>query len=228
MTSDSHALPAAVLWDMDGTLIDTEPYWIAEETALVEEAGGTWSVEDGLALVGNDLITSARKILARTPVQATPEEVVHRLLAGVTARTREHLPWRPGARELLEECVAAGVPCALVTMSWTDFAGVLVEAMPAGTFATVVTGDQVEQGKPHPEAYLEAARRLGVDPSACVAIEDSPTGVASSTAAGVPTVAVPHAVGIPSVPLAVQVPSLVGLSVGGLVELTAGLRPAAR
>lgn len=136
-------LPAAVLWDMDGTLIDTEPYWIAEERALIEAAGGSWSDDDALALVGSDLLVAAEIVLASTPVSGTAQQLVEQLVAGVVRRTKEHLPWRPGARELLDDCVAHGVPCALVTMSWTALAGLLVQALPDGTFAAVVTGDQV-------------------------------------------------------------------------------------
>jgi HAD superfamily hydrolase (TIGR01509 family) len=215
----SPTLPAAVLWDMDGTIVDSEPYWIAEEEALVAAAGGTWRHEDALELVGNDLLVSARIILERTPVTGTPEEVVGALLDGVTTRMRESLPWRPGAAELLAALGRLGVPSALVTMSWTQLADVLVERLPEGTFATVVTGDQVRLGKPHPEPYLEAARRLGLDPADCVAVEDSPTGAASATGAGVPTVVVPHIVEVPPMPGAVQVPTLAGLDPTGLTEL---------
>lgn len=219
MTPSLPFLPAAVLWDMDGTIIDTEPYWIAEEHRLVEAAGGVWSHEDALDLVGQDLLHSASIILERTPVTGTPEEVVHQLLHAVARRTREHLPWRPGARELLAELGELGVPCALVTMSWTALADVLVSELPEGAFATVVTGEQVAHGKPHPEPYLEAARRLGVDPESCVALEDSPTGAASATAAGVPTVVVPHVVEVPEVPGAVRVESLQGVRAADLLPL---------
>nr|WP_306271394.1 HAD family phosphatase [Ornithinimicrobium sp. HY1793] len=217
-------LPAAVLWDMDGTLIDTEPYWMAVETDLIAEAGGTWTHEDAVELVGNSLLRSAEIILARTPVTGTPHEVVEILLAGVVARTRERMPWRPGARELLEDCAGLGVPCALVTMSWAPLAEVLLESVPAGTFAAVVTGDQVVHGKPSPDAYLLAAERLGVTPADCIAVEDSPTGVRSATAAGVPTIAVPHVVPVPEVPGMVTVPGLEGKRLGDLMTLTQPLR----
>lgn len=212
-------LPEAVLWDMDGTLIDTEPYWIAEEYALVEAAGGRWTEQDALDLVGQDLRVSARTILDRTPVTGTVDDVVHTLLAGVVRRTREHMPWRPGARALLTELTEAQVPSALVTMSWAPLADVLVERLPEGAFAAVVTGDQVARGKPYPDPYLEAARRLGVEPSRCVAVEDSPTGAASATAAGVPTLVVPHTVQVPSMPGARQLPSLEGVRATDLVRL---------
>jgi HAD superfamily hydrolase (TIGR01509 family) len=213
------ALPAAVLWDMDGTLVDTEPYWIAEEHLLVEQHGGIWTDEHANQLVGNDLLVSAAYILAHSPIELTPLEVVNELLAGVAARVAEHVPWRPGARELLASLVAQGVPCALVTMSWESLATAVVNNLPKGTFAAVVTGDAVSHGKPHPEPYLAAARLLGAEPGACIAIEDSPPGVASAVAAGIPTIAVPHHVPVPVTLGAVQIPTLGSLQPADLLRL---------
>ncbi|MFH5822725.1 HAD family hydrolase [Georgenia sp. AZ-5] len=185
-------LPAAVLWDMDGTLVDTEPYWMAAEAALVARHGGTWTHEQALQLVGSDLRAAARTIREQTGIPGTDDDIVAALLERVVASVAEQgAPWRPGALALLAGLREAGVPCALVTMSYTVLAEAIVAAAPAGTFATVVTGDQVARGKPHPEAYLTAAARLGVDVTRCVAVEDSPTGVASALAAGARTVAVP-------------------------------------
>jgi len=190
----SDRLPAAVLWDMDGTLVDTEPYWIACEFALVARHGGTWSTEHAHALVGNDLHTSARYIQEHGGVPLPPEEIIDILLDGVVERVRADVPWRPGARELLRDLVALGVPNALVTMSYRRLAATVVDVLPEGSFAVQVTGDQVAHGKPHPDPYETAARRLGVDPGECVAIEDSPSGLASARAAGVPVLAVQHLV----------------------------------
>jgi HAD superfamily hydrolase (TIGR01509 family) len=215
------ALPAAVLWDMDGTLVDTEPYWIAAEHALVEEHGGVWTDEHAHQLVGNDLLVSAEYIRAHSPIEMTPLEIVHELLASVVASVKEHVPWRPGARMLLESLVAQGVPCALVTMSWESLATAVVRNLPNGSFAAVVTGDVVQHGKPHPEPYLVAARLLGVDLGACVAIEDSPPGVASAVAAGIPTIAVPHHVDVPETVGAVQISTLAGLTPRDLLRLFA-------
>ena len=214
-------LPAAVLWDMDGTLVDTEPYWIAEERLLVEKHGGVWTDEHAHQLVGNDLLVSAEYILAHSPIELTPVEIVNVLLAGVVARVAEHVPWRPGARELLAGCVAQGVPCALVTMSWESLATAVVRSLPKDSFAAVVTGDVVSHGKPHPEPYLAAARLLGVDLVACIAIEDSPPGVASAVAAGIPTIAVPHQVPVPETIGAVQISTLTGLEPADLLRLFA-------
>ena len=214
-------LPAAVLWDMDGTLVDTEPYWIAEEHALVERHGGVWTDEHAHQLVGNDLLVSAEYILAHSPIELTPLEVVDALLAGVVARVAEHVPWRPGARELLAALVDQGVPCALVTMSWESLASAVLKNLPTGSFDAVITGDVVSHGKPHPEPYLAAARLLGVDLGACVAIEDSPPGVASAVAAGIPTIAVPHHVEVPQILGAVQLSTLTGLTPPDLLSLFA-------
>jgi HAD superfamily hydrolase (TIGR01509 family) len=204
---------------MDGTIVDTEPYWIAAEYALVRAHGGTWSDAHAHALVGNALPASAAYIREHGGVDLAPEQIVELLLDDVVTAARTAMPWRPGARELLAETVAAGVPCALVTMSYGRLADAVVEALPAGSFAAVVTGDQVLDGKPHPEAYLTAAARLGVDPARCVAIEDSPTGVASAEAAGCAVVAVPHHVPLDPAPGRTIVSSLAGLRLVDLDRL---------
>jgi HAD superfamily hydrolase (TIGR01509 family) len=207
--------PAAVLWDMDGTLVDTEQYWMAEEHDLVGRYGGIWTDDHARALVGNDLLVSARYIIEHGRLPMDPQQVVHVLLAGVVRRMRVHVPWRPGARELLEALGEAGVPCALVTMSWTSLADAFLAELPAGTFAAVVTGDAVEHG-------LRAAQLLGVPPAACLAIEDSPTGVASAEAAGVPVLAVPHIVPIPPAPGRSRATSLTEVSPDDLARIMAG------
>ena len=216
------SLPAAVLWDMDGTLVDTEPYWIAEEHDLVEQYGGTWTAEHAKALVGNDLRVSARYIQEHGDVPLGEDEIVDVLLNGVVRRMREHVPWRPGALALLAELGARGVPCALVTMSWTALADTFLARAPEDTFAVVVTGDRVERGKPHADPYLRAAELLGVPAGACVAIEDSVTGVTSAEAAGVPTLAVPHVVPVPAAPGRSRAHSLAEVTVADLASIAAG------
>ena len=218
-TTPAADLPAAVFWDMDGTLVDTEPYWINAEHAIVEEAGGVWNDEYAHQLVGNDLMVSAEFIRDNSPITLEPVEIVEDLLRRVIAQVTEHVPWRPGAIELLSALREAGVPNALVTMSWRSLADSVLAALPEGTFAAVITGDEVEHGKPHPEPYRAAARLLGVSPQDCVAIEDSPTGVRSAVAAGVPTLAVPHVVQVPEISGAVHVESLVGMTPDRLAEL---------
>jgi HAD superfamily hydrolase (TIGR01509 family) len=201
---------------MDGTLVDTEPYWIDTEFALAAEHGATWSTDLALQLVGNDLLSSGRFIREHMGLDLSPEEIVDRLLDGVVARVSAEVPWRPGARELLAELGERGVPCALVTMSYERFAAPIVAALPPGSFQVVVTGDRVTHGKPHPEPYLTAAGLLGVDAADCLAIEDSDTGCRSAEAAGCTVLAVPHHVAVPPGVRRVFRDTLDGLTVSAL------------
>ena len=216
-------LPAAVLWDLDGTLIDTEPYWMECEHELVRSFGGVWTDDDAMSIVGFDLLNAAAVIKRRAGLPIEPQQIVDHLAAAVLARIRRHVPWRPGARELLESLNAAGVPCAMVTMSWQDIANEVLLHLPPRTFQAVITGDMVANGKPHPEPYRRAAAALGVDPVSCVAIEDSPTGARSAEAAGCVVVAVPNHVPIDPAPGRVLRRTLVGLTpelLGEIIETT--------
>ena len=217
-------MPAAVLWDMDGTLVDTEPYWIAAEHAIVEEAGGTWTEELAHQLVGNDLLVSARFIRDHSPVTWEPQRIVEELLVRVIAQVRERVPWRPGAVELLADLRDADMPTALVTMSWRSLVDAVVAALPAASFTVIVTGDEVRNGKPHPEPYLRAAELLAVPIEDCLALEDSATGVRSAVAAGAATIAIPHFVPVPEIAGAVPIRSLAGLGLADLPGLAAAAR----
>lgn len=181
----------AVLVDMDGTLVDSEPYWKRHEVALMHEHGLEWTDEDAAQMVGNALLVSAHHLHGRG-VRLEPAAIVDRMVEGVLGDLRRHVPWLPGARELLGELDDRGVPVALVTMAYRSLAETVAGALPRGRFEVIVSGDEVQRGKPHPEPYLRAAQLLGVDPSRCVAIEDSRTGVASAEAAGCVSLVVPH------------------------------------
>ncbi|MBN9606805.1 MAG: HAD family phosphatase [Actinomycetales bacterium] len=199
MPAPADRRPAALLWDMDGTLIDSEPYWLRAEIELVESFGGVWSWEDGLQLVGSSLDRSA-VILQSRGVRLEGREIIERMTDRVAQQLDAAIPWRPGARELLLEAREAGVPSALVTMSIGRMARHIAGGLGEGTFATIVAGDDVVNGKPHPEPYLTACARLGVAPADCVAIEDSEPGVASAVASGAATIAVPLHIPLPPSP----------------------------
>ncbi len=222
------APPAAVLWDMDGTLVDTEPYWMAAELELVREFGGRWTEADARSIIGFDLLDAAAVLRDRGSVRLGPTEIVERLHAGVLARIRERMPWRPGARRLLSELHHQGVPCALVTMSWRPLVDAVLEALAPIRFEVVVTGDTVTNGKPHPEPYVRAATELGVDPVQCVAIEDSPTGVTSAAAAGCVVVAVPNLVNIEPAAGRYIIPSLRDVTPEHLGAMVAAAPPPTR
>jgi HAD superfamily hydrolase (TIGR01509 family) len=224
-TSAAQPLLKAALWDMDGTIVDTEPYWIEAEHALVSAHGGTWSHEQAMQLVGQSLVFSAG-ILQRAGVKLEAREIIDTLTAQVISRVRQNVPWRPGARELLDELFNAGVRCALVTMSETPLAREIVASLPKPYFEFLVTGDTVTKGKPDPEAYLKAVEMLrrndpGLTVDNCVALEDSAPGVAAAVASGAVTVAIPHIVALPEDPRRTLWDTLEGRSVSDLQDLVA-------
>jgi HAD superfamily hydrolase (TIGR01509 family) len=209
----------AVLWDLDGTLVDTEPSWIAAEYRLVESYAGSWSAEDARAQVGNPLLMTGEYLREHGGVPLPAARIVELLLADVLADVRGEVHWRPGVRRLLAECREQGLATGLVTMSYRELAEAVTDRLPAASFDVLVTGDQVSRGKPDPECYLTAADRLGVDPARCLAIEDSLTGVAAAEAAGCLVVAVPNQVPIPPADTRKIVPDLASLSLVELFEL---------
>lgn len=219
-TADT-GLPAALLLDMDGTLIDSEPYWMSAERELIAQYGGTWTHDDAMNLVGNALDVSA-KTLQGAGVQLGIEEIVEFLISRVAEQVRAHVPWRPGAQELLVRARDTGIPCALVTMSYRVLANSMLDAAPEGALVVSVCGDDVERGKPDPEPYLRAASQLAVDISACVAIEDSPPGIASALASGATTLGVPAILPIPARPGLNRMESLSDLDLPMLRRLRAG------
>lgn len=217
------ALPAAVLWDMDGTLVDTEPYWLAAEVELSAAHGGTWDDALAVDLVGGALSVTAALLRERAGVKGTIEEIMTDLVDRVIAKVHAGgVPWRPGALNLLADLRAAQIPCAVVTMSIRRLSDVVLTSLPADTFATIVTGDQVRHGKPHPEPYLLAASRLGVQPGHCIAIEDSLPGLASAEAAGTRSVGVPAYIPIPPAPGRTRLRTLEGVSVSDLRSIVRG------
>lgn len=215
--------PQAVLWDFDGTLADTEPLWIAAEFEVIEgELGKPWSMAHAEQVVGADLIDSATYMLntiGRRDLE--PAWMVQQLLGRVvrSIQSAEDLPWRPGALELLAALRSEGMPCALVSASYRVLLDAVLARLPEDSFAVSVAGDEVSQGKPHPEPYAKACRLLGVDPRSCVVLEDSATGARSGNAAGAVVVGVPNVVEIPAAPRRVTVSSMIELDPARLTML---------
>lgn len=191
------ALPAAVLFDMDGTLVDTEGHWLDAEREVMRRLGSDWTAEDQVLCLGGPLERVAHHMRSRSGSDLPIAEIGRLLLEAMEQRLRQHdLVWRPGARSLLIECHELEVPTALVSASWARLIHAVSERMTADLgrepFTVVVAGDAVSRSKPHPEPYWMASTALGFAPHECLALEDSPTGVTSARDAGCRVVAVPH------------------------------------
>lgn len=213
--------PAAVLWDMDGTLVDTEPYWMAAETPLVERFGGTWTHEQALGMVGLALEDSAR-LLQNAGVPWGVDDIIAYLTDEVLRQlATTGVPFRLGARELLADLKANGVKTALVTMSMRRMALSVVDLIDFAAFDVVVAGDDVERPKPYPDPYLQAATLLGVDIRDTVAVEDSPNGLRSALASGAVSLGVPLMVSLDGVGAHALWPSLAGRTTADLRDLHA-------
>ena len=210
MTSHDGVL-TAVMFDMDGLLVDSEPLWLEAETAVMARLGADWTTADQVQLLGGSLDRTVRYLMGKARRPASPGQVAELLMSGIVGIVRDRgVPVRPGARELLAEVAAAGLPHALVTGSERRFMDVVL-ARTGLRFDALVCADDVSVTKPDPEPYLLAAKLLGADPASCYALEDSPNGVASAEAAGCRVIAVPSLVPIEPAPGRTVVGSLTEL-----------------
>lgn len=182
-------LPHAILCDMDGTLVDTEPYWEDAKIGLATRYGIPFTAEDAAPLVGRSMMVTI-EALQKAGVPLSEEEVLAALVDEVADRVSRGIPWLPGAQDFLSRMAEAEIPCALVTQAWAPVAKHIVNAS-NGVLQVMVSGGDVAHPKPHPEPYRLAAEKLGVDAAHCIAIEDSPAGVESAEAAGAEVIVLP-------------------------------------
>lgn len=213
----------AVMFDMDGLLIDTEPEWMAVELELVSELGGTWDAGNQADILGLALPRASAYIKSHTgsdwPAELIGAELIRRFetrLAGV------ELVIQPGAGQLVNSVAAAGIPFALVSASprsVVDHVTATLGRAGLAPFTLTVAGDEVERGKPDPQPYLRAAAGLGADPTNCVVLEDSANGVAAGVASGAVVVALTHMVDHQPAPRVLVRDSLVGLDADALRAL---------
>ncbi|MEO3814976.1 HAD family phosphatase [Sphaerisporangium sp. B11E5] len=210
----------AVLFDMDGLLVDTEKYWFQVETDVMRRLGHGWTVEDQERLVGGSMPATVAYMLRVSNSSRDPAEIERWMLEGLFALLESGVEMMPGAPELLSEIRTAGIPTALVTSSGRPVAEAVLATVGRHNFDVIVTGDDVTRFKPDPEPYLLAARLLGVPPHDCAALEDSPNGVTAATAAGCAVVAVPSVLPIPPAPRRLVVESLKQVTLRTLQDLT--------
>ncbi|MFD8494505.1 HAD family hydrolase [Amycolatopsis sp. NPDC059657] len=214
---------SAVLWDMDGTLVDSEKLWDVALYECAEWLGGTISEEQRMTLVGSNMNDTSSYLLEVCGKPATPEAIAS---TGEWIRDRtaglfdDALPWRPGAQEALAAVRNAGIPSALVTSTERSLTELALHTIGREFFDVTVCGDEVSGlNKPHPKPYLLAAQLLDVDPKLCVAVEDSPPGAASAATAGCTVLVIPNDVPVDQGPRRIFRDSLVGVDVAELRRL---------
>lgn len=212
----SPRLPAAVLFDLDGTLVDTEGLWWEAECAIAEAYGSQWTPEDQRHCLGGPMERVGTYMQQRFGTADAPTVIGERLLDEMAVLLAERpLVWQAGSRALLVATRERGIPTGLVSATYRRLmdavALAITEDLGDNPFDVTVAGDEVEAGKPHPEPYLTAAAQLGVDITDCVVIEDSPTGVASGQSSGAWVVAVPHIADVPPAPRRTLRASLLGV-----------------
>lgn len=190
--------PQAILFDHDGTLVDTEPVWAAAKVALAAEFGCTWTEQDTLDCLGLSMKFTLDRLRERG-VDLPDEQINERLVTKVReALAHQQVEFLPGIERFLTQVRNAQIPAAIVTNATTSIAQRTADAAPEGTFSVIIGNDETTRPKPDPQPYLLAAQRLGVEPSRCVALEDSPSGVRSATAAGMKVIVVPGELEVPA------------------------------
>ncbi|BBX87423.1 HAD family hydrolase [Mycolicibacterium aubagnense] len=209
----------AVLFDMDGTLVDSEKLWDVAMHAFYARKGGVLTNAVRETTVGGSAENVMRIVYDDLGLDPTPESMAESAdwLHDYTGELFEQgLPWRPGAQELLETLAASGIPLALVTNTRRTLTEQALKTIGSHYFTVTVCGDEVPDGKPHPAPYLRAAELLGVSAEDCLAIEDSVTGAQSADAAGCVVLVVPNDVAVPDGPRRRHIESLAGLGVADL------------
>jgi HAD superfamily hydrolase (TIGR01509 family) len=209
----------AVLFDMDGTLVDSEKLWDISLAALYDELGGRLTPEVRTSMVGGSAEDTIRTVYTDLGLEPDPVAMAEsdRWLHDYTAQLFDRgLPWCDGAQELLEALAAEGTPMALVTNTQRALTDRALNSIGRQYFSATVCGDEVPRGKPAPDAYQRAAALLGLRPEACLAIEDSVTGTAAAESAGCPVLVVPNDVAVPRGPGRRHISSLADVGVADL------------
>jgi HAD superfamily hydrolase (TIGR01509 family) len=188
----------AVVFDLDGVLVDTEELWDEARRQSAEERGGRWREDAQRAMMGMSSKEWSRYMHDVIGVPDPPEQINAEVVRRLEELYRERLPLIPGALDAVRR-LAARWPLAIASSSNRPIIDLFLELTgTAGLFRATVSSEEVERGKPAPDVYLEAARRLGVDPTRCAAIEDSENGLRSAAAAGMKVIAIPNPVFPPS------------------------------
>ena len=181
----------AVIFDMDGLLIDSEPKWDQARAEMAARLGKSWNEDDHAAVMGVSTEEWARYMRGRWGLEMPTNDIIQEVVERMRGIYNEQIPFREGAVEAVD-LAAAHYRTALASGSERSLID-LVTSSPelSGKLEVILSADQVERGKPHPDVYLETAKRLGVEPEKCVCLEDSKNGVLSGLNAGMKVIAVP-------------------------------------
>jgi HAD superfamily hydrolase (TIGR01509 family) len=214
----------AVLFDMDGTLVDTEPYWLEAESALMARHGHIWSEDDQRHCLGGPLPRVGDYMHSLVGVNDATF-FMNELIAGVEKLFQRGITFMPGGKELLTEIHKTGIPLALVSASPRTLVNATLNSLAANTFQVSVSSNDVSKSKPDPEPYIKAASMLGVNIANCLVLEDSIVGITSAQASGALTLAIPHIVEVAEHPRTIVVESLLNLDVEMLHHMYKDLLP---
>jgi HAD superfamily hydrolase (TIGR01509 family) len=217
------ALPAfpfeAVLWDMDGTLVDSEPIWIEEERKMMNALGVNWSENDALHCIGGPLSRVDEYMRLRSGNVHQPYELTDQLILRMIERLANGVKFAPGAKDLIDEMHKKGIPMALVSASTRAIVDAALDSIGREYFHITVSNDDVNHSKPDPEGYLKAAEFLGVDIRKSLILEDSLTGVTAGINAGANVLAIPHFVDLPAGERIIQISTLFGIDMNEIARL---------
>ena len=206
----------AVVFDMDGLLVDSEPVWDSARKSMADEAGAPWTPADHKAVMGVSTEEWADYMIEHLELTLTPQEVVDAVIGRMTEMYRAGVPYFPGAIEMVDRA-AASFRTGLASGSHPALIEIVTADAPMqGKFEVIVAADDVGRGKPAPDVYLAAAERLGVDPADCVCLEDSGNGILSGATAGMRVIAVPD----PRFPPSAEKLARADLVVSSLAEVT--------
>lgn len=212
----------AILWDHDGTLVETEPYWIEAELELTGKFNVSWTEADALNCVGNPMLETGR-LLKKAGVPMEPHEIVDWLVDRVDQLMDEKgILWMPGVQELFAECAEQNIPCAIVSNAWRKVVEKTAAGLPQDVIKFMITGDEMIVAKPDPWPFAHAAEVLGVAPENCIAIEDSLPGTLSAEAAGIPVLVVRGHAPVPAGKLRSRVIDLSDINLDRLRDIVKG------
>jgi HAD superfamily hydrolase (TIGR01509 family) len=213
----------AVLWDMDGTLIDSEPLWIEQERQLMESIGAKWTSEDAIYCVGGPMARVDAYMRSKLPSsdldKFAPLALTNQLLQRMEDRLSHDIPFTPGAFELVNEMKSANLPLALVSASSRPLMNAALKSNGSQLFDITISDNDVERSKPDPEGYVKAAASLDVDISRSLIIEDSITGMTAAIASGAFVLGLPHVAELPHGPKVIHYPTLENLTMRDIANL---------